>query len=61
MRTSYYASVHISTFVTQLNHLGKQVKYLYIHWIEAHKGHAGNKKADEMARFAEFRTIKTMQ
>ena len=28
-----------------------------IHWIEAHKGQAGNEKADEMARVAEFRTI----
>ena len=33
------------------------MKSLTIHWIEAHKGHAGNEKADEMARAAEFRTI----
>ena len=43
--------------ITQLNHLGKTVKSLSIHWIEAHKGHAGNEKADEMARAVEHRTI----
>ena len=57
MPTSSYASVHISTFITELNHLGKKVKSLCIYWIEAHKVHAGNKKADERARAAEFRTI----
>ena len=40
-----------------INQLGKTVKSLSIHWIEAHKGHAGNEKADEMARAAEFKTI----
>ena len=43
--------------IIQLNILGQLVKSLTIHWIEAHKGHAGNEKADEMARAAEFRTI----
>ena len=47
----------IDDTLTQLNLLGKTVKSLSIHWIEAHKGHAGNEKADEMARAAEFRTI----
>ena len=37
--------------------LSQTVKSLSIHWIEAHKGHAGNEKADEMARAAEFRRI----
>ena len=47
----------IEDTITQINQLGKTVKSLSIHWIEAHKGHAGNGKADEMARAAEFRTI----
>ena len=47
----------IEDTITQLNQLGKTVKSLSNHWIEAHKGHAGNEKADEMARAAEFRTI----
>ena len=47
----------IDDTITQLNLLGKTVKSLSIHWIEAHKGHAGNEKADEMARTAEVRTI----
>ena len=36
---------------------GKTVKFLLVHWIEAHKGHAGNEKAGEMARAAKHRTI----
>ena len=46
----------IEDTLTQLNHLGK-VKSLSIHWIEAHKGHAGNEKADEMARAAKHCTM----
>ena len=44
----------IEDAITQLNHLGKTVS---IHWIEAHKVHAGNEKADEMARAAEHRMM----
>ena len=47
----------IEDTIIQLNQLGKSVESLSIHWIEAHKGHAGNEKADEMARDAEYRTI----
>ena len=48
---------HTYNKITQLNLLGKAVKSLSLHWKEAHKGHAGNEKADEMARAAEFRMI----
>ena len=47
----------IEDTITQLNHLEEEVKSLSIHWIEAHKGHAGKEKADQMAREAEYRTI----
>ena len=57
LNNPHVTSKLIEDTITQLNLLGKAVKSLSIHWIEAHKGHAGNEKADEMARAAEFRTI----
>ena len=57
LHNPHVTSKLIDDTITQLNLLGKTVKSLSIHWIEAHKGHSGNEKADEMARAAEFRTI----
>ena len=57
LHNPHVTSKLIEDTITQLNQLGKTVKSLSIHWIEAHKGHAGNEKADEMARAAEFQTI----
>ena len=47
----------IEDAITQLNDLGKTVRSLSIHWVEAHKGHAGNEKGDEMTRAAEYRKL----
>ena len=57
LNNPHVTSKLIEDTITQLNLLGKTIKSLSIHWIEAHKGHTGNEKADEMARAAEFRTI----
>ena len=56
LHNPHVTSKLIEDTITQLNLLGKQVKSLTIHWIEAHKGRAGNEKADEMARAAKFRS-----
>ena len=50
LHNPHVTSKLIEDTITQLNHLGKAVKSLSIHWIEGHKGHAGSEKADEMAR-----------
>ena len=57
LNNPHITSKLIDDTIFQLNLLGQQVRSLTIHWIEAHKGHAGNEKADEMARAAEFWTI----
>ena len=57
LHNPHVTSKLIEETIAQLNLLGQTVKSLTIHWIEAHKGHAGNEKADEMAREAEFRRI----
>ena len=57
LHNPHVTSKLIENTITQLNLLGQLVKSLTIHWIEAHKGHAGNEKADEMAREAEFRRV----
>ena len=57
LHNPHVTSKLIEETITQLNLLGQTVKSLTIHWIEAHKGHAGNEKADEMAREAEFRSV----
>ena len=57
LHNPYVTSKLIEVTIAQLNLLGQTVNSLTIHWIEAHKGHAGNEKADEMAREAEFRRV----
>ena len=57
LHNPHVTSKLIEETIAQLNLLGQTVKSLTIHWIEAHKGHAGNEEADEMAREAEFRRI----
>ena len=57
LNNPHVTSKLIDDTITQLNLLGKSVKSLSLHRIEAHKGHVGNEKADELARAEEFRTI----
>ena len=56
LHNPHVTSKLIADTITHLNHVGKTLKSLSIHWMEAHKGHAGNEKADEMARAAEINT-----
>ena len=50
LNNPHVTSKLIEDTIIQLNHLDQTVKSLTIPWIEAHKGHAGNEKADEQAR-----------